>query len=539
MMNNFFNAGFAAVVIGAAVSAAASEVVNVGSRLQVLWDDHIVDTAQTTASRLVHHPEYAGVALTHDQPWEGDGCDYHCIVPDHDERGYFLRMYYNSCAIGCGWKDVRTRFAANGVRIAYAESRDGGITWVKPKLGIVSFKGVKENNCILDSTSNEHGWDNFFVFKDDNPACPPNERYKGIGAFFAAMNADGSASMPTSGNPVVIEQGGKKFDRGLWCFLSADGIHFRRGWLLTRAGAFDTLNIGFWDCIRRVYHLYLRGYHHVKTERNGDLTLRDVRHCESKDFRIWTEPMLLDFGADAEDYSLYTNVIEPYFREPSIFVGFPSRYVQRKAWTANYDRLPSPEKRKWRMDHGHPRFGLSLTDCVFVFSRDGQRFYREEEAFMRPGPENAGNWVYGDCYLTRTLVKTPSPLGDGGDDEISLYAFDRHWTGLASRLHRYRLRQDGFVSRHATYAGQKVVTKPLLFTGREMLVNFSTSARGRIFVSLRDKTGAALKSVELFGDKVDRVVDFENGGKLSDFAGRAVTVEFDMSDADLYSFRFR
>ena len=83
------------------------------------------------------------------------------------------------------------------------------------------------------------------------------------------------------------------------------------------------------------------------------------------------------------------------------------------------------------------------------------------------------------------------------------------------------------------------MTKPLLFTGREMLVNFSTSARGRMFVSLRDKTGAELKSVELFGDKVDRVVDFENGGKLSDFAGRAVTVEFDMSDADLYSFRFR
>ena len=326
-MKSFFLVGVMAV----AIVSGATETVDVGSRLQVLWDDHIVDTDRTTASRLVHHPEYAGVALTHDQPWEGDGCDYHCIVPDHDENGGLLRMYYNSCAIGCGWKDVRLRFAANGVRIGYAESRDGGITWVKPELGIVSFRGSKKNNCILDSTSNEHGWDNFFVFKDDNPDCPPDERYKGIGAFFAAMNADGSAMMPTPGNPVVVEQDGRKFDRGLWCFLSADGIHFRRGWLLTRAGAFDTLNIGFWDATRGKYHLYLRGYHHVKAERNGDLTLRDVRHCESKDFRIWTEPALLDFGPGAEDYSLYTNVIEPYFREPSIFIGFPSRYVQRKA----------------------------------------------------------------------------------------------------------------------------------------------------------------------------------------------------------------
>lgn len=538
-MNNLFRTGIAAAALGAAIASAASAPLQVGSRLQVLWDDHVVDISLTTASRLVHHPEYAGVALTHDKPWEGDGCDYHCIVPDHDGKGDFLRMYYNSCAIGCGWKDVRKRFAANSVRIGYAESRDGGVTWVKPELGIVNFNGSKRNNCILDSTSNEHGWDNFFVFKDTNPACPPDERYKGIGAFFAAMNADGSAAMPAPGDPVVVESGGKKFDRGLWCFLSADGIHFRRGWLLTRAGAFDTLNVGFWDSVRGVYHLYLRGYHHVKEERNGDLTLRDVRHCESKDFKTWTEPALLDFGPGVEDYSLYTNVIEPYFREPSIFIGFPSRYVQRKAWTANYDRLPSVEKRRWRMDHGHPRFGLALTDCVFVFSRDGQRFFREEDAFMRPGPENGGNWVYGDCYLARTLVKTPSPFGEGGDDEISLYAFDRHWTGLASRLHRYRLRQDGFISRHATYAGQKVVTKPLVFTGHEMLVNFSTSARGRIFVTLRDEAGSALRSVELFGDKVDRVVDFEEGGKLSGFAGRAVTVEFDMSDADLYSFRFR
>lgn len=60
-----------------------------------------------------------------------------------------------------------------------------------------------------------------------------------------------------------------------------------------------------------------------------------------------------------------------------------------------------------------------------------------------------------------------------------------------------------------------------------------------MFVTLCDEAGYELRSVELFGDKVDRVVDFENGAGLADFAGLAVTVEFDMSDADLYSFRFR
>ena len=66
---------------------------------------------------------------------------------------------------------------------------------------------------------------------------------------------------------------------------------------------------------------------------------------------------------------------------------------------------------------------------------------------------------------------------------MSIYTFDRHWSGLASNLVRWRIRQDGFVSWHGAYAGQKVVTKPLVFTGSEMLVNFSTSARGRMFVT--------------------------------------------------------
>ena len=156
---------------------------------------------------------------------------------------------------------------------------------------------------------------------------------------------------------------------------------------------------------------------------------------------------------------------------------------------------------------------------------------------MRPGPENPDNWVYGDCYPARTLVKIPSPVG--GDDELALFTFDRHWSGLASNLNRYRIRQDGFISRKGSYAGQTVVTKPLVFSGSEMLVNFSTSARGRMFITIREECGRGIRSVELFGDKVDRPVDFATSLKVADFAGKPVTIEFELSDANLYSFRFR
>lgn len=494
-------------VAALAMVAAIGAPLQIADRLQVMWDDHVVDVGRTTASRVVHQPEYVGVAMKHDKPWEGDGCDYHCIVPDRDDKGEFLRMYYLGWAMAKGWKDVKKQFSADSVRVCYAESRDGGISWNKPSLGLVDFRGSKDNNCILDKDSFNSCWDNFMVFKDDNPACPPDQRYKGIGA-----------------------------RGGLACFLSADGINFRRGWVLTKDGLFDSLNVAFWDKTRNEYHLYLRGLHKVEAERNGDLEIRDVRHCVSKDFKTWTKPELLNFGSGAEDYPLYTNVVEPYYRDPSMFVGFPSRYVDRKKWTPNFVRLPSLEKRKWRASHNR-RFGLAITDCVFMFSRDGQNFFREDDAFMRPGPENPDNWVYGDCYPARTLVKIPSPAG--GDDELALFTFDRHWSGLASNLNRYRIRQDGFISRKGSYAGQTVVTKPLVFSGSEMLVNFSTSARGRMFITIREESGRGIRSVELFGDKVDRPVDFATSLKVADFAGKPVTIEFELSDANLYSFRFR
>jgi hypothetical protein len=59
-----------------------------------------------------------------------------------------------------------------------------------------------------------------------------------------------------------------------------------------------------------------------------------------------------------------------------------------------------------------------------------------------------------------------------------------------------------------------------------------------MFVMVRDAAGSSLRSVELFGDKVDREVDFVGGSSLESFSGKPVTVEFELSDADLYSFRF-
>ncbi len=66
---------------------------------------------------------------------------------------------------------------------------------------------------------------------------------------------------------------------------------------------------------------------------------------------------------------------------------------------------------------------------------------------------------------------------------------------------------------------------------------WTASARGHVFVTIRDEAGRKAVSYELFGDATDRVVDFAEG-TVADFAGRPVVLEFEMSDADLYALRF-
>jgi hypothetical protein len=361
-----------------------------------------------------------------------------------------------------------------------------------------------ENNILMDGTTAY--FDNFSVFKDANPACPPEERYKGVG-----VDAN---------------------DHNLWCFASADGIHFAKAWPMTNKGKFDTLNIAFWDHNRNQYFCYIRDFHNIP---GNDLNagIRDVRWMTSVDFKTWTDPVQLDFGG-AEDYPLYTNVAQPYYRADHIFIGFPSRYVERKAWTENYDQLPGAERRRARMK-GDPRFGLAVTDCIFMSSRDGMKWKRWDEAFMTPGPEEPYNWVYGDCYPARGLVETANDR-PGLPNEISMYVPDEHWSMRSHKLRRYTLRIDGFASYNAPYQPAMIVTKPLVFKGGELSLNFSTSAKGYVRIRLVGET-STIESVELFGDTLDRKVAFENGN-LAEFAGKPVVMEVTMSDADVYSFKF-
>jgi len=89
---------------------------------------------------------------------------------------------------------------------------------------------------------------------------------------------------------------------------------------------------------------------------------------------------------------------------------------------------------------------------------------------------------------------------------------------------------------HAGAAEKSIVTKPFVFEGSELRINFATSARGYVYITLETEDGTKLESCETFGNSIDRLIHFN--GDLSSLSGMPVTMTVRLLDADLYSFRF-
>ena len=83
----------------------------------------------------------------------------------------------------------------------------------------------------------------------------------------------------------------------------------------------------------------------------------------------------------------------------------------------------------------------------------------------------------------------------------------------------------------------KIVTKAFTFEGKQLEINFKTSAAGSVYINMLDESGNKLEgyeSCELFGNTTSRKVNFERA--LTGLNGKMVRMEILMSDAEIYSF---
>jgi hypothetical protein len=443
------------------------EAIAIGSRRELFVDDFLIETLRG-ASITPHKPEPREVVLVFDAPWEGNTSAYVTIFQDGDRfRAYYRGAHYDEAAKKSAHREVA----------CYAESRDG-LKWEKPPLGIFEFNGSKQNNIIWMGNIGVH---NFTPFKDDNPACKPEARYKALG----------------SGN--YFHQPDNRKQYGLFAFQSPDGVHWSlmSERLVITDGLFDSQNLAFWDGERQQYFAFHRQL------RNK---VRDIKVSTSQDFLTWTQPEFLDYG-DAPTEHLYTNAIRPYFRAPHLFIGFPTRFQPK----------------------------TQQVEPISMSSRDGRRFRRGGEALIPiTAPQDRdGNR---SNYMVNGLIQVP-----GQDRELSVFGTEAYYTGPGSRVRRFAFRTDGFTSVHAPSAGGRLVTKPISFAGSRLSLNIAS--RGPSRVEVQDATGRPIAGFSggdcapIQGDFIDHPVSWK-GGSVAGLAGKPVKLVFELSDADIYAFQF-
>ena len=127
---------------------------------------------------------------------------------------------------------------------------------------------------------------------------------------------------------------------------------------------------------------------------------------------------------------------------------------------------------------------------------------------------------------------------------MSLY-YVEHYRTDSVRIRRGVLREDGLGSVHARYPAGELMTRPLLFQGRRLEINYATSAAGSVRVEIQDAAGQPLpgyalsQADDIYGDELRRVVSWPRTSDVSKLAGRPVRLRIRLQDADLFSLQFR
>lgn len=449
----------------AAAATLAAQPVDIGSRLELFVDDYLIEELAGDARLQLHKPVPREVVLVTDRPWEGNTSAYYTLFRDGDR----FRMYYRGSHF-----DETTRKAAHREVTCYAESRDG-IRWERPALGLFEWEGSRQNNIVWDGP----GAHNFTPFRDTNPSCPPDQRYKAL------------ASTEMERRPVLL------------AFASPDGIRWRRlrEEPVITEGAFDSQNLAFWDTVRGRYVEFHRGFRDK---------VRDIMTSTSPDFLNWTKPVWLDYQGAPREH-LYTNAILPYHRAPHIFLGFPTRFFP---------------------DRGQQ------VESVFMSSRDGLSFRRWPEALI---PVTAPQDRDGNRsnYMTWGILELPGAPNElsvyateayytGPDSRL------RRFTYRVDGFVSVRADKAGVLrTRLLRFSGDRLLLNVRTEAGGSVRVGLEDE-QGRPIEGFAIDDCPPIRA-----DSIAHTVTWRRAKSLAHLKGRPVRLRFELSGADLFSLQFK
>jgi hypothetical protein len=404
-----------------------------------------------------------------------------------DENSY--KRYYRT-SFGDEWYD------GHPGELTCVEISSDGINWNAPELDMYKEVDGHKNIILMGDPPRSH---NFSPFLDKNSSAGKKECYKAL----SGTHKD-DHGRPDTAPPL------QDIDSGLYAFSSPDGLHWKKmadyPVITFSEFSFDSQNVSFWSELEQCYVCYFRCWEEnpsvqKETGKQQKITmwthLRSIARTTSQDFIHWTEPVRLK--PNFPDEHLYTSQTHPYYRANHIYIALPTRYMQDRA---------------------------SSTDIMFMSARGEVKFDRTfTHAFVKPGNDPAA-WGNRSNYANLNIYQT-------SDNEMSFYV----------RGIRRVLRIDGFASLKAYRKPGTLITKPFIFEGNQLTMNYATSAAGSLQVSFIDSSGKELPGLgindcaEVVGDEIDGNIPFRKEA-LEKFSGKPVRMKVILQDSELYAFKF-
>ena len=474
----------------------------VAAEKQLFIDGRFIASSRNVELRM-NPPTKLSAVLRPERPWEDKSIGFCASVLEHD--GVFKLFY-------------RADSRADGASVCLATSGDG-LHWERPRIGLYDVGGSRDNNIVFRDTDN-------------------NEAYRGVGETIVFLDPHGS---PAQRFKMIASKGWPDpATAGLYCHTSPDGVHWTPGPRVLDLCP-DTANQAAWDRQRGKYVAYIRIWNPLRQV--GRVEVDDILQpwpyapLGDKAYFIWGRDRVavtstefpVAFGYDAEDpvpsdhYHLAA-VEYPYAQDA--YFAFPSPYMH----------FPDPPVGKYGND--------GLLDIQMAVSRDGVEFRRTERApyiplgldgepdalsnYMAVGMLRVGDYLYqyyGAHAVSHGLPEAQQKLPIGG-------------------LCAVRQRLDGFVSADAAWAGGELVTPPLVFTGKRLVLNLNASAMGACQVGLQDPAGKDLAGFAtadcdvLRGNAVAKTVTWKGSSDVSTLAGMPVRLRFVMRATKLFAFQF-
>jgi hypothetical protein len=472
-----------------------------------LFLDAMVVEQQAGLERVFHaaekHP--ANPVLSVDKPWEGTGYGTtpHGGTVLLDEGR--LRMYYIA-GIGEG---------GTGFRVCHAESQDG-LTWTKPSLGLVEFRGSKENNIILDqmldATQNQLSYATFVSVIKSPQSKDPARRYA-LYCYYHCVKVNENRGF--TGYVSLTPRVAFSPDGLRWTFLPDEA-----GKGLFASG----------DVVQFYHDPYRERYY--ATWKSGQRRGRAAGVVFSPDGLTWTKPVegpiFVADDLDPDDTQIYGLSAFCY---QGLYVGMPWIYHARWFKYGSYT-----DQRMYEVEKDSP----CTLDAQLAWSWDLINWTRPPGRLPFLALGKKGEFDAGEAIP----AKEPVLVGD------RLYFYYGGFPGLHSEGDKFKLaatglatlRLDGFCSLQAAAEEGSLITRREPFSVPQVMINAKTATAGYVVAELLDSNdhvipGFSRDECRAFsGDSVRHTLTWKSAALPAEQRQTDKKIRFLMKNADLFSY---